>query len=280
MPANDKEAHVPIWFTLKIGGAEAAGFFKEATGFDSESEVTEIKRSMPNGKTDVIKAMGNTKWGDIELKRGVDQDKTLWNWRKLIVDGQAQGQPARTARSTMLDYEGSPVVDVLDRQRLAEEVHGRRPEGRLERGRRRGHHALPRGLRDRSRRRDAMKSEYAFTLPRGLRRRRRHRAPRGHDAPGDGARRDRAAAATSRCARTRRTSRCCCWRARSRGSGSSRRSPPSWSRACTRRTSTTSSASTSGSTPTARRWGWWRARPARSEFEVDLTEIEDGRLGE
>ena len=50
MPANDKEAHVPIWFTLKIGGAEAAGFFKEATGFDSESEVTEIKRSMPNGQ--------------------------------------------------------------------------------------------------------------------------------------------------------------------------------------------------------------------------------------
>jgi hypothetical protein len=26
-------------FRLKIGGAEAAGFFKEATGFDSESEV-------------------------------------------------------------------------------------------------------------------------------------------------------------------------------------------------------------------------------------------------
>ena len=93
MPANDKEAHVPIWFTLKIGGAEAAGFFKEATGFDSESEVTEIKRSMPNGQTDVIKAMGNTKWGDIELKRGIDQDKTLWNWRKMIVDGQAQGSP-------------------------------------------------------------------------------------------------------------------------------------------------------------------------------------------
>ena len=57
MPANDKEAHVPIWFTLSIGGAEAAGFFKEATGFDSESEVTEIKRSLPNGRTDVIKAM-------------------------------------------------------------------------------------------------------------------------------------------------------------------------------------------------------------------------------
>jgi hypothetical protein len=34
--ANDKEAHVPIWSTLSIGGAEAAGFFKEASGSDSE----------------------------------------------------------------------------------------------------------------------------------------------------------------------------------------------------------------------------------------------------
>jgi hypothetical protein len=25
-------------------------------------------RTLPNGRTDVIKAMGNTKWGDIELQ--------------------------------------------------------------------------------------------------------------------------------------------------------------------------------------------------------------------
>ena len=102
MPAKDKEAHVPIWFTLSIGGAESAGYFKEATGFDSESEVTEIKRSMPNGRTDIIKAMGNSKWSDIELKRGIDQDKTLWEWRKMIVDGKlkevAQGLHGHDAR--------------------------------------------------------------------------------------------------------------------------------------------------------------------------------------
>ena len=51
-----------------------------------------------------------------------------------------------------------------------------------------------------------MQSEYAFTLPARARRRDGHGAPRGHDAPGDGARRDRAAAGRSRCARTRRTS--------------------------------------------------------------------------
>jgi hypothetical protein len=29
-----------------------------------------IARSMPNGRTDVIKAMGNLKWGDVELSSG------------------------------------------------------------------------------------------------------------------------------------------------------------------------------------------------------------------
>ena len=72
-------------------------------------EVTEIKRSMPNGKTDVIKAMGNTKWGDIELKRGVDQDKTLWNWRKMVVDGKLK-EARKDCTVTMLDYMGAPVV--------------------------------------------------------------------------------------------------------------------------------------------------------------------------
>jgi hypothetical protein len=56
---------------IAIGGAEAAGFFKEATDFEYEGDATEIaatRRSLPNGKTDAIKAMGYTKWGDIELR--------------------------------------------------------------------------------------------------------------------------------------------------------------------------------------------------------------------
>jgi phage tail-like protein len=108
MPANDKEAHIPIACTLKFGDGEAV-FFKEASGFDSESDVTESKRTKPNGKTDVIKAMGNTKWGDIELKRGVDQDRTLWNWRKMIVDGKLKSA-RKDCTVTMLDFEGQPVV--------------------------------------------------------------------------------------------------------------------------------------------------------------------------
>jgi phage tail-like protein len=109
MPARDKGASVPVSFRLKIGDAEAAGLFKEATGFDSESEVAEIKRSTPDGRTEVIKAPGNTKWGDIELKRGIDQDKALWNWRKLVITGNLKAA-RKDCTITMLDYEGQPVV--------------------------------------------------------------------------------------------------------------------------------------------------------------------------
>ena len=84
---------------------------------------------MPNGKTDVIKAMGNLKWGDIELKRGVDQDKTLWNWRKMVIDGKLK-EAARTARSRC-STTSQAGRHLLDHQRLAQEVHGRRPEGGL-----------------------------------------------------------------------------------------------------------------------------------------------------
>jgi phage tail-like protein len=108
MPANDKEAHAPIWCTLRIGGAEGAVFFKEATGFDSESEVSETKRSRTDER-DANKSMGNTKWSDIELKRGVDQDKTLWNWRKMIVDGKLK-EARKDCTITMLDFEGQPIV--------------------------------------------------------------------------------------------------------------------------------------------------------------------------
>jgi phage tail-like protein len=109
MPASDKEAPVAVSFKLKIGGTESAGAFKEATGFDSESEVSELKRSLPNGRTEVVRAAGHTKWSDIELKRGVDQDKSLWNWRKLVIAGKLDAA-RKDCTITMLDYEGQPVV--------------------------------------------------------------------------------------------------------------------------------------------------------------------------
>jgi hypothetical protein len=32
------------------------------------TEIASVRRSLPNGRTDIIKAMGNTRWGDIDLR--------------------------------------------------------------------------------------------------------------------------------------------------------------------------------------------------------------------
>jgi phage tail-like protein len=109
MPANDKEAYVANSFLLKIGGGETAGLFREVSGFDSEVEITELKRQMPNGRVDVIKVPGNRKWSNIELKRGVDQDKTLWNWHKVVLDGKIK-EARKDCQITLLDFEAKPIV--------------------------------------------------------------------------------------------------------------------------------------------------------------------------
>jgi len=109
MPPNDKEAYVANSFLLKIGGGESAGLFRELSGFDSEVETAELKRAMPNGRADVIKVPGNRKWSNIELKRGVDQDKTLWEWHKLVVDGKIKNA-RKDCTITLLDYEMKPIV--------------------------------------------------------------------------------------------------------------------------------------------------------------------------
>ena len=90
MPADHKKADVPASFTLKIGGAESAAVFQLATGVEAN------------------KAMGNTKWSDIELKRGVATDTSLWNWRKLVIDGKLEAA-RKDCTLTMLDSAGQAV---------------------------------------------------------------------------------------------------------------------------------------------------------------------------
>ena len=71
--------------------------------------LAELKRQTPKGQTDVIKVPGNRKWSNIELKRGVDQDKTLWTWHKLVLDGKIK-DARKDCQITLLDYEMKPIV--------------------------------------------------------------------------------------------------------------------------------------------------------------------------
>ncbi|MDX6681061.1 MAG: hypothetical protein QOG94_1100 [Solirubrobacteraceae bacterium] len=81
------EINGTLYFQLKLAGREGSGLFTEATGGGSENAVIEQKVSMPNGSVAIKKIPGNLKFNDITLKRGVDPDKVLWDWRQQVVDG-------------------------------------------------------------------------------------------------------------------------------------------------------------------------------------------------
>jgi len=96
-------------FRLQVGGKEAIGQFREVSGLDTDSEVVEHKEVDANGRQRTIKVNGAEKYSNIELKRGVDVDKGLYEWRQMVVDKGPDG--ARTdCTLELLDYDGSAIA--------------------------------------------------------------------------------------------------------------------------------------------------------------------------
>lgn len=76
------------WY-LEIDGI-TEGIFKEVSGLDSETEVIEHRHTGPKGNLIINKIPGALKWSNINLKRGITDDKKLQDWRKKIEDGQIE----------------------------------------------------------------------------------------------------------------------------------------------------------------------------------------------
>jgi phage tail-like protein len=102
-------------FRLTVGGKEAAGQFRECSGLDAENEIVEQKEIDANGLPTVIKVPGGMKWSNIELKRGVDVDKGLWEWRYQV---ETEGPDAARTDCTLelCDYDGSPIATYTIKQ--------------------------------------------------------------------------------------------------------------------------------------------------------------------
>lgn len=96
-------------FRLQIGGREAIGQFREVSGLDSEQEIIEQKEVDANGNVSIKKVPGNLKYSNVELKRGIDVDKALWEWRYQVET--AGPDSARTdCTLELIDYDGSPIA--------------------------------------------------------------------------------------------------------------------------------------------------------------------------
>jgi phage tail-like protein len=81
---------VGFHFMLEIQGS-VTGYFTEVSGIGSESEIGEQKVVTDKGVQVVLKVPGRLKWGDISLKRGLTSNLEIWNWRKMIEDGNVKG---------------------------------------------------------------------------------------------------------------------------------------------------------------------------------------------
>jgi phage tail-like protein len=75
-------------FLLHLGGAEAAGYFAEASGFSTENQVVEHVAGDAKGRPLPQRFVGQVKWPNVVLKRGVDTAQQLWQWRQAILNGQ------------------------------------------------------------------------------------------------------------------------------------------------------------------------------------------------
>jgi phage tail-like protein len=68
-----------------------SGFFTEAGGIGSESELVETQVTGPDGQVIVRKLPGRLKWSDVILQRGITDSRDVWAWRKKVEDGDVAG---------------------------------------------------------------------------------------------------------------------------------------------------------------------------------------------
>lgn len=107
MPDNG-DPLVSFNFAIEVSGI-ISGYFTEASGLGSEHEVIEHKIMGEGGQEIVKKIPGRLKWGDITLKRGITSNLDIWDWRKMVVDGQVESA-RRNGSIMMYDQEGSEVA--------------------------------------------------------------------------------------------------------------------------------------------------------------------------
>ena len=82
--AQITDPYINFNFLVEIDGIARAAFH-EASGFDSSIDVIEHREGGQN--TTTYKVPGLTKHGNITLKRGITEDKSLDDWYQQTVDG-------------------------------------------------------------------------------------------------------------------------------------------------------------------------------------------------
>ena len=90
MAVRDSDPLLGKHFALELQG-QVGGYFTECSGLGSEHEVIEHKVVDSKGRDIVQKLPGRMKWSDITLKRGITAEMDVWDWRRLVENGDVEG---------------------------------------------------------------------------------------------------------------------------------------------------------------------------------------------
>jgi phage tail-like protein len=92
-------------FLVEIDGIPRAGFM-ECSGMTTDTDPIDYREGA-DINLNVRKLSGLRKYSNIVLKRGYTKDKTLWDWRKKIINGQME---RRSADVILLDEARNEVL--------------------------------------------------------------------------------------------------------------------------------------------------------------------------
>lgn len=108
MAQTDLKPLTTFNFFVELDGVNI-GYFKEASGVDSETEIIEHKEVNAQGKMMIRKVPGAMKWTDITLKKSIDAGAELWEWRRQVEQGTIE-DARRNGSIVLVDTEGIEVA--------------------------------------------------------------------------------------------------------------------------------------------------------------------------
>lgn len=99
-----KDPYGSFRFTVEIDGIVRAAF-KECSGFDSTVEIKEYREGGENAT--VRKLPGLTKYSNIQLKWGMTDDTSLYDWHREVVSGDFE---RKNGSIVLFDRKGDEVA--------------------------------------------------------------------------------------------------------------------------------------------------------------------------
>ena len=117
------EALTTAYFYVELSGLSVVAF-RELSGIGSEHDVIVQHQTNAQGKATYVKVPGKLTWNNIVLKKGIDTDMSLWQWRNTIITQGVNGQK-KDGQIYIVDVHGQPADHVEDHGRLAVQLRDR-----------------------------------------------------------------------------------------------------------------------------------------------------------